>query len=1379
MNTKHILLLMATTLIMVGCAFDDPMEKQKPWEENDSELPKPVTFSVSTANNVDFTRAATSIVTFNQNEKIRVLVKPQGSEAYTPYDYTATETGHNVALSAPDPQPYFPAGVHTTVEAYAFYPATANTGVGEAFTVADYQRDDADYKASDLMMADNRIITKDVEDGSNKLTMKHLMAQLRVKAVPDENSDLKINKIVVEAKRSLYFTPEASAIATTGEETGTITVLNEVDLAAGVGGEGYILLPPQAISGVTIKVITGSGRPREIATYGFTAEGTFQAGASYGVDITVTPEQLGFTTAIANWNGMGSVLIAPSGDLIIDPIDAQPFVEGHPATPALTVRKGTTVLTVGTHYEVKYLNNTQAGTAYAVVTGLKSDLDPEDENYFDYTSSCGVAPFTITGAFGSIYYDATEVEATYGDEPFITHLSIQGDGTVVYSSSDETIATVDAVTGQVTTVKPGTTTIKAKVFDGANYVYPENAREASYTLVVKKAAGSIKFDELTPSQAWNSDDSQNNFTQAVTHVGTGTVTYTVPATTSADNTCGATISGSTLHFTGAGQVVVTATAADDDYYTYAAEHRTATYTFTATKAKGYVNLSAYSGSVPYNETMMLITIGEGQSHGGTLSVASADATIATAELDANNVHIKGVKAGTTKIIVTCAETARYFEAKAEFTVEVGKVAITGTTAPTANDLTYTTTAQPLVTASVVSGGTMQYRLNEMDNWSDDIPTGTNAGHYTVYWRVKGDNNHNDNSGSSVNVTIKPKTVTTPTITLGTNSFTYNGSAHTPAVSSVNDGSATIPASEYTVSYSNNKNAGTATVAIADKDGGNYIVSGTKTFTINPKSLTTPTITLATTSYTYDGTAKQPAISYVKDGETTVPASEYTVSYSNNINAGTATVTISDKAGGDYTISGSKTFTINKRALTITAKAQTVTYRTAITKTAAQVTANNLVSGHTISAVTLAQSTTNATTNGTITPSGATIKDGSNNTMTGNYNITYANGVLTINPYKLSASELKFASTAITRAYIWELSTMTNALTKPSDCTVTYSSSVTGVATVNSSTGALTPGGTLNTNTTITATATGNYSGSATYTIKANSNQISFSYTGGVQSMTPSKGTYKLEVWGAAGGDVYSLKGGYGAYATGKVALAANEVIYIMVGQEGYYVRNKYCTAYPNGGMGGASYYAAGGSGNCVSGSGGGSTHIATVNSLPQDMASNYKTHLLILAGGGGVATCHDRSNDGVTAHFGWYASGGHAGGIQGNNGQDCPLGSYLGGKGGTQSSGGAGAWLAYDQTIMNGAFGRGNNKETSEAGGGGGLYGGGGSWGGGGGGGSSYIGNSRLTGNTNEKRMVGYSCATSGTASTYTLSTTNVSSTAYANYAKDGSGYARITWVSN
>ena len=56
-------------------------------------------------------------------------------------------------------------------------------------------------------------------------------------------------------------------------------------------------------------------------------------------------------------------------------------------------------------------------------------------------------------------------------------------------------------------------------------------------------------------------------------------------------------------------------------------------------------------------------------------------------------------------------------------------------------------------------------------------------------------------------------------------------------------------------------------------------------------------------------------------------------------------------------------------------------------------------------ITLTQSTTNYTTNGSITPSAATIKDsnGTGNAMTTNYTISYDTGVLKINKASLTPS----------------------------------------------------------------------------------------------------------------------------------------------------------------------------------------------------------------------------------------------------------------------------------------------------------------------------------------------------------------------------------------
>ena len=79
-------------------------------------------------------------------------------------------------------------------------------------------------------------------------------------------------------------------------------------------------------------------------------------------------------------------------------------------------------------------------------------------------------------------------------------------------------------------------------------------------------------------------------------------------------------------------------------------------------------------------------------------------------------------------------------------------------------------------------------------------------------------------------------------------------------------------------------------------------------TIQPKTPTNPTIELSPKTFDYDGTPKKPDV-VVKDGSTVIPAVEYTVSYSSNINVGIATVTISDNAGGNYTVNGSATFTI--------------------------------------------------------------------------------------------------------------------------------------------------------------------------------------------------------------------------------------------------------------------------------------------------------------------------------------------------------------------------------------------------------------------------------------------------------------------------------------
>lgn len=111
-------------------------------------------------------------------------------------------------------------------------------------------------------------------------------------------------------------------------------------------------------------------------------------------------------------------------------------------------------------------------------------------------------------------------------------------------------------------------------------------------------------------------------------------------------------------------------------------------------------------------------------------------------------------AGNYFVKATVAATANYdgAEKTAEFKIARSNATLTNIPAAVAN-LVYTGSAQELVTAGVADGGTMQYKLGTDGTWSSDIPTATNAGEYTVYYKVLGDDNHGDIAEASVTVVM--------------------------------------------------------------------------------------------------------------------------------------------------------------------------------------------------------------------------------------------------------------------------------------------------------------------------------------------------------------------------------------------------------------------------------------------------------------------------------------------------------------------------------------------------------------------------------------------------------------------------------------------------
>ena len=141
--------------------------------------------------------------------------------------------------------------------------------------------------------------------------------------------------------------------------------------------------------------------------------------------------------------------------------------------------------------------------------------------------------------------------------------------------------------------------------------------------------------------------------------------------------------------------------------------------------------------------------------------------------------------------------------------------------------------------------------------------------------------------------------------------TYTGQKIYPTIT-VKDGNTSLfNGRDYTVSYSNNKNVGTATVTITGK--GNYTGTVTKTFKILAKNLSKVKTTVDTSNKTYTGKALTTSIKLV-DGSTVLKNdTDYTVSYSNHKNPGEATVTITGK--GNYTGTITKTFIIKPKKVT--------------------------------------------------------------------------------------------------------------------------------------------------------------------------------------------------------------------------------------------------------------------------------------------------------------------------------------------------------------------------------------------------------------------------------------------------------------------------------
>ncbi|MBQ9042285.1 MAG: InlB B-repeat-containing protein, partial [Eggerthellaceae bacterium] len=110
------------------------------------------------------------------------------------------------------------------------------------------------------------------------------------------------------------------------------------------------------------------------------------------------------------------------------------------------------------------------------------------------------------------------------------------------------------------------------------------------------------------------------------------------------------------------------------------------------------------------------------------------------------------------------------------TYTVGKANAVVTAAPTPINSTYDGAEHTLATAGSTTGGTMVYSLTQDGTYTTTIPKGTNAGDYTVWYKVNGGTNYEDTTPASITANIAQREAA---LEWTGDSFTYNGSDQVP------------------------------------------------------------------------------------------------------------------------------------------------------------------------------------------------------------------------------------------------------------------------------------------------------------------------------------------------------------------------------------------------------------------------------------------------------------------------------------------------------------------------------------------------------------------------------------------------------------------------
>lgn len=533
-----------------------------------------------------------------------------------------------------------------------------------------------------------------------------------------------------------------------------------------------------------------------------------------------------------------------------------------------------TTLTENTDYTLSYYDNTNVGRATITVTG-KNNYQFSKTVYFDITAK-SVSGTTIDLTNGSLIYNGNVQKPTFTIKDGSTTLEEGKD----YTFSGQTNAGTYAITITGTGNYSGTKT------------FTEDTEK--YTIAPLTISNSNTNITLSySSRVYDGTDG----TPMVNKVMTDGLALTVTTDYTVDVKNNDTTAPTDLTNKGTKTVTVTGTGNFDGSAT--TEYTIQPVTLTASMVSLEYTSVAYSGSAK----TPTVTVNVGTSESPVY--LTKDTHFSVDYSNNTNVGVATVKV--TGIGNYGGEVSKSFQI-----VEAGSLVVTVKDGQ--GPFIYNG-AEHKPNITVKQGGAT---LTVETEYSVVYTNNINAGRATI--TVTGKGNYSGTASTTFDIDPRPLTTTGITATLSQYEFTFNGTTQKPNVN-VTDGSKTLVLNtDYTLTNEGGLHANTTAnpnYSVTITGMGNYSGTLTPTYTINTLNLSGAVVTLATTNYVYDGTAKTPTVTEVKVGSLIVPSTDYTYTdgYSNNTNAGTATVTVTAKANTDFTGTASTNFTIDRKPVT--------------------------------------------------------------------------------------------------------------------------------------------------------------------------------------------------------------------------------------------------------------------------------------------------------------------------------------------------------------------------------------------------------------------------------------------------------------------------------